>query len=122
MKMMIPKNRLVSGMISFSNDDNAVARISLLTVATILAAIRDIRRFADPTQAACGLFAFAQRVHARNLPESQRALDFVRVQLDRLGIGQELQTLPWGSKSLKLPPKSRRTSPKGRHALGKAEG
>jgi hypothetical protein len=27
-----------------------------------------------------------------------------RSQMDRLGIGQDLQVLPWGSKKVKLPP------------------
>jgi ABC-type transport system substrate-binding protein len=50
------------------------------------------------------LFAFAHRARAKNLPEGQRALEYVRSQMDRLGIGEEVQTLPWGSKTFKLPP------------------
>jgi hypothetical protein len=39
----------------------------------------------------------------RNLPEGQSAIAFTREQLDRLGIGQDLQEISWGSKRIKLP-------------------
>jgi transposase len=60
-------------------------------------------RFADPTQIACSFFAFAYKVGVKNLPEGQSALRFTRNQLDRLGIGQELTQIPWGSKKFSLP-------------------
>jgi transposase len=81
----------------------AVARKLLVVIWHVLTNEK-ADRFADPTQVACGLFAFAHRARAKNLPEGQRALDFVRAQMDRLGIGQELQFLPWGTKTFKLPP------------------
>lgn len=61
-------------------------------------------KFADPTQVACGLFALAHRVRAKNLPNGQTALQFTRNQMDRLGLGQEVLIVPWGTKNFKLPP------------------
>ena len=49
-------------------------------------------------------FAYAYRVGVRNLPDGLNDKAFTRAQLDRLGIGQELRTIPWGSKRPKLPP------------------
>ena len=60
-------------------------------------------RFAEPASVARSFFAYAYRVGVRNLPEAPSALAFTREQLDRLGIGQELQEIPWGSKHHKLP-------------------
>jgi hypothetical protein len=42
-------------------------------------------------------------VGVRNLPEKQSALAFTREQLERLGLGTELDEIPWGSKTFKLP-------------------
>lgn len=61
-------------------------------------------KFADPTQVAHGLFAFAYRARVKNLPNGMSALQFTRSQMDRLGIGQKVLVLPWGTKRFKLPP------------------
>lgn len=61
-------------------------------------------RFAEPTNVACSFFALAYKVRVKNLPDGQSALTFTRQQLDRLQIGADLKTLPWGSKTFKLPP------------------
>jgi hypothetical protein len=37
------------------------------------------------------------------LPQGS-ARHFVRDELDRLGIGQDLERIPWGTKQVKLPP------------------
>jgi hypothetical protein len=81
----------------------AIAR-KLLVVVWHLLSKETADRYGDPTQAACGFFAFAYKVKVKNLPEGQSALQFTRSQLDRLGIGQDLETLPWGSKTFRLPP------------------
>jgi transposase len=81
----------------------AIARKLLVSVWHVLTE-EAADRYADPTQVACSLFAFAHRARAKNLPDGQRALEYVRNQMDRLGIGEEVQTLPWGSKTFKLPP------------------
>jgi hypothetical protein len=43
-------------------------------------------------------------VGVKNLPEGQSALAFTRIQLDRLGLGMDLQAVPWGKTHPKLPP------------------
>jgi transposase len=61
-------------------------------------------RFAEPTNVACSFFALAYKVRVKNLPDGLSALAFTRQQLDRLQIGADLQRIPWGSKTFKLPP------------------
>jgi len=51
---------------------------------------------------ATSLFTLAHRVRVQNLPDGQSALQFTRSQLDRLGIGQEVTHIPWGSKRSNL--------------------
>ena len=63
----------------------------------------------DPRDVACSLFKLAYAVKVRNLPGKQSALQFTRNQLDRLGIGQNLKVIPWGSKKVKLPPSGLKT-------------
>lgn len=61
-------------------------------------------RFATDEQVATAFFALAYKVGVRNLPGGVGARQFVRDQLDRLGLGQDLTHIPWGSKQFKLPP------------------
>ena len=49
-------------------------------------------------------FALVYKVGVRNLPASVGTRQFMRDQLDRLGLGQDLTHIPWGSKRFKLPP------------------
>jgi transposase len=81
----------------------AIARKLLVAVWHVLSE-QVVDRFADPTNVACSLFAHAYQVGVRNLPERQSALAFTREQLDRLGIGQDLKEIRWGSTRRKLPP------------------
>jgi hypothetical protein len=81
----------------------AIAR-KLLVVVWHLLAKNTSDKFANPTQVACSMFAFAHRVRVKNLPNGMSALQFTRTQMDRLGIGQEVLILPWGSRRFKLPP------------------
>lgn len=81
----------------------AIGRKLLVAVWHVLAKVT-VDRFADPTQVACSFFAYAYKVGVKNLPDGQSALQFTRAQLDRLGIGQDLTEIPWGSKTFKLPP------------------
>ena len=60
-------------------------------------------RHADTKSVACSLFAHAYRVKVKNLG-GLSAKDWTRRELDRLGIGRNLQEIPWGSKMVKLPP------------------
>lgn len=81
----------------------AIARKLLVAVWHLLAR-GTADKFADPTQVACSMFAFAHRVRVRNLPQGMSALQFTRTQMDRLGIGQEVLVVPWGRKRYRLPP------------------
>lgn len=81
----------------------AIARKLLITVWHVLSrGVAD--KHHDPRDVACSLFKLAYAVKVRNLPEKQSALQFTRNQLDRLGIGADIERIPWGSKSFKLPP------------------
>jgi len=80
-----------------------IARKLLITVWHVLhAQVAD--KHNDPRDVACSLFKLAYAVKVRNLPNKQSAIQFTRNQLDRLGIGADLETIPWGSKTFKLPP------------------
>ena len=81
----------------------AIAR-KLLMVVWHLLTKQSADKFANPTQVACSMFAFAHRVRTKNLPNGLSALQFTRNQMDRLGIGQEVLVVPWGTKRFKLPP------------------
>jgi transposase len=81
----------------------AVAR-KLLVVVWHLLAKGASDQFANPVQVACSMFAFAHRVRVKNLPNGMGALQFTRTQMDKLGIGQNVLVVPWGTKSYKLPP------------------
>ncbi|MGD0753077.1 MAG: IS110 family transposase [Anaerolineales bacterium] len=80
----------------------AIARKLLVAVWHVLSQ-KDADRFADPAGVARSFFALAYQVGVKNLPEGQSALAFTREQLDRLGIGQDLQEISWGSQHHKLP-------------------
>ena len=67
------------------------------------APLSSVVRTAEPTQVARALLDHAYRVGVRNLPDGLSAKAFVREQLDRLGIGQELTEMAWGTKRVKLP-------------------
>jgi transposase len=83
----------------------AIARKLLVAVWHVLSK-QCADRHADPTNVARSFFGLAYDIGVRNLPDGLSALKFTRQQLDRLGIGQELTQLPWGSKTFKLPPSS----------------
>ena len=83
----------------------AIARRMLVAVWHILSE-ETADCHADAQQVACAFFAHAYRVGVRNLPGGLSALAYTRQQLDRLGLGAELTSLPWGSKHYKLPPSS----------------
>ncbi len=62
-------------------------------------------RFADPECVARKLLKHAHRLgHARR-PQGQSVAQYVRHHLDRLGLGAELTSLPWGkTRRIHLPP------------------
>ena len=81
----------------------AIGRKLLVAVWHVLTD-HEVDRFAEPTNVACSFFALAYKVRVKNLPDGLSALAFTRQQLDRLKIGADLQRIPWGSKTFKLPP------------------
>lgn len=83
----------------------AIARKLLVAVWHVLSK-ECADRWADPTNVARSFFGLAYDIGVRNLPDGLSALKFTRQQLDRLGIGQELTQLPWGSRTFTLPPSS----------------
>lgn len=83
----------------------AVARKLLITVWHVLMN-EAADKHHDPRDVACSFFKLAYAVKVRNLPDNLSAKEFTRRQLDRLGIGIDLETIPWGTKTVKLPPSS----------------
>ncbi len=81
----------------------AIARKLLVTVWHVLTK-EQADRFTEPQGVARALIAHADRVGVKNLPSGQSAPGFVREQLDRLNIGQDIKTVPWGSEHRNLPP------------------
>ena len=81
----------------------AIARRLLVAVWHVLTKqVAD--RFADPQNVARSFLSHAYQVRVRNLPKGQSAPAFTRQQLDRLGLGKDLQKISFGSKLIKLPP------------------
>lgn len=61
-------------------------------------------RFAEPTLVARKLLAYAERLGKANRPAGQTRAEYVREQLDRLGIGADLQVIRRGKRIITLPP------------------
>jgi hypothetical protein len=81
----------------------AIARRLLVAVWHILTnGVAD--RHADETSVAASMYKLAYEIKVNNLPKGTSARAFTRQQLDRLGIGQTMDVLPWGGKKVKLPP------------------
>ncbi|MCC7361267.1 MAG: IS110 family transposase [Anaerolineales bacterium] len=82
----------------------AIARKLLVVVWHVLTK-REANRHADPVKVARGFFNMAyEDIGARNLPDGQTAPEFVRRNLDRLGLGKDLQRIKRGSREYLLPP------------------
>lgn len=79
----------------------AVARKLLVAVWHVLTK-GEADRFADPVKVARSFFKHAYAIK-QHIPANRRKLVFVRYHLDRLGIGEELTHLPWGSRNYELP-------------------
>ena len=61
-------------------------------------------RYAEPARVAKMLYSHAYRVGAKNLPDGLTVRQYVRVQLDRLGIGEQVTEFYMGSRRVTLPP------------------
>jgi transposase len=85
----------------------AMARKLLVTVWHVLTeGCAD--HFADPQMVARKLLAHAERLGKANRPQGQSCAEYVREQLDRLGLGADLEFILRGKRTLKLPPSSLR--------------
>ena len=82
----------------------AIARKLLITVWHVLAR-KVADRFAEAKKVSEKMLRFAYEVGKENRPARQTAAQFARQRLDALGMGQELTSIPWGSKKpIPLPP------------------
>ncbi len=82
----------------------AIARKLLVTVWHVLAR-KVADRFAETEKVSEKMLRFAYEVGKKNRPGRQTAAQFARERLDALGLGQELTSIPWGSKKpIPLPP------------------
>jgi transposase len=61
-------------------------------------------RFAEPDRVARKLLQHAYRLGKANRPEGQTVAEFVRHQLDRIGLGADLTAIQLSSKTIALPP------------------
>lgn len=84
----------------------AIARKLLVAIWHVLTR-READRHANPAQVASGFIYVAYGdVGARNLPDGMTAPEFVRRNLDALGIGKDLQRVKYGKHECLLPPSS----------------
>jgi transposase len=65
-------------------------------------------RFADLQIVARKLMQHAYRLGEENRPDGQSTAEYVREQLDRLGLGEDLTAIQWGKRSIPLPPATSR--------------
>lgn len=86
----------------------AIARKLLVAVWHILAK-HEPDRFAEAEIVARKLMQYTYLLGKANRPAGQKAAEFVRQQLDALGIGLDLTEIPWGVKNppVRLPPSKR---------------
>ena len=81
----------------------AIARHLLIAVWHILKK-ETLDRHAEVNRVAASMLTLAYSIKKRNLPKGMSGRAFARAQLDRLSIGQDLQAVAVGKKSLPLPP------------------
>jgi transposase len=80
----------------------AIARKLLVTVWYVLATNQP-DRFADLDMVAKKFMQFTYRLGKENRPQGQSTAEYVRFHLDELGLGADLQAIPWGQKKKPLP-------------------
>lgn len=81
----------------------AIAR-KLLVVVWYVLTEETADRFGSKQQIAAGFYALAYKMGVRNLPPDTNARQFVRDQLDRLGLGDDMTYFMYGKKKVNLPP------------------
>jgi hypothetical protein len=81
----------------------AIARKLLITVWHVLA-LKGVDRFAEEEKISKKMLHFAYEVGKANRA-GKSAAQFARERMDRLGLGSELTSIPWGlKKPIPLPP------------------
>lgn len=68
-------------------------------------------RYAEPERVARKLMQFAYRLGQANRPQDQTTAQYVRQQLDRLGLGADLSLIRWGARKVISLPPSHQASP-----------
>ena len=82
----------------------AIAR-KLLIVVWFVFTKQTVDKHADPLTVARSFFNHTyHHIGAQDMPAGIAVKEYLRQQIDRLGIGQDLAYIKWGSKRLKLPP------------------
>jgi transposase len=81
----------------------AIARKLLVAVWHVLTN-EESDRFANPEQVARKLLRHAHHLGREYRAEGQTPAQYVRQQLDRLGLGADLTAVRWGKRSIPLPP------------------
>ena len=81
----------------------AVARKLLVAVWHVLTD-QCVDRFAEPVRLARKLTQHCYHLGKANRPAGQTTGEYVRRQLDRLGLGADLAAVPWGKRTVPLPP------------------
>lgn len=81
----------------------AIARKLLVAVWYVLNE-RCADRFANPERLARNLAQYAYTLGRDNRPDGQTVGQFVRLHLDRLGIGADLDAIQWGKRTIPMPP------------------
>jgi transposase len=81
----------------------AIARKLLVSVWHVLSK-ECADRFAEPERLAYKLMQHAYRLGKANRPAGQSTGEYVRRQLDRLGLGADLAAIQWGRRTIPLPP------------------
>jgi transposase len=85
----------------------AIARHLVIAVWHILKK-EEVDRHAELNNVAASMLKLAYTLKKRNLPRGMSGRAFARAQLDRLGIGQDLQAVTRGKTKLPLPPSTLR--------------
>jgi transposase len=99
----------------------AIARKLLVVIWHVLTK-READRHANPEQVASGFIYVAYGdVGARNLPGGQTAPEFVRRNLDALGIGKDLQRVKYGKHEYLLPQSSQPGAPPAAEPVGRGQ-
>jgi transposase len=81
----------------------AIARKLLVVVWHVLTE-GEADRFAEADRVARKLMNYTYKAGRTNRPEGQSTAAYVRAQLDRLGLGAELEHVKWGRREIPLPP------------------